>query len=411
MCFRAKDGNAGTFGVHAAPLERIPSLASMTDPTDTLVLPSRTGLQLRHKVVMISFVLLVVIPTALTAWYLWNRASDRYVSTVGFSVRTEEIGSAFQMLGGLAELSRASGSDTEVLYRFIQGQELVEAADTALDLRSLWAKGDPQRDPIFAYHAPGTIEDLVVYWRRMVKVYNDDSGLLDMHVQAFTPEDARLIASFIYDQSTEMINRLSAIAREDATRYAREELEQAEQRLAQARETLTRFRNQNQIVDPTASVQSQMGLLSSLQLQLAQTLIDQDILRQTALESDPRLIQLNRRVEVIETRIAEEREKLGMGTGQTAGSEVFADLVGEFERLSAEREFAEQSFTAARTAFESAVAEARRQSRYLAAHVRPTLAQAPEHPRRITILAVVAMFSFLSWAILVLAGYALRDRA
>lgn len=386
-------------------------MASITDSADSLAPPPSSGLQLRHIIVMVSFVLMVILPTIVSAWYLWTRAADRYVSTVGFSVRTEEVGSAFQLLGGLAELSRASGSDTEVLYRFIQSQELVELADKALDLRSLWSKGNPKRDPVFVFHAPGTIEELVTYWRRMVNVYNDDSGLLDMHVQAFTPEDAQLIASFILEQSTEMINRLSAIAREDTTRYAREELDLAELRLAQARETLTRFRNEKQIVDPSASVQSQMGLLSSLQLQLAQTLIDQDILRQTAPANDPRLIQLGRRIDVIEARLAEEREKLGIGTGATNGSAVFADLVGEFERLSAERDFAEQSYTAALTNFETAVAEARRQSRFLAAHVRPTLAESPEHPRRVTILSIVAAFSFLVWVILVLAGYALRDRA
>lgn len=389
-------------------------LASMTDSDDSLAPPPASRLRPRHIIVMISFVLMVLLPIILSAWYLLTRAADRYVSTTGFSVRTEEVGSAFQMLGGLAELSNASGSDTEVLYQFIQSQELVEATDTALDLRSLWSKGDPERDPVFVYETPGSIEDLVAYWQRMVKVYNDDSGLLEMHVQAFTPEDARRIARFIYDQSSEMINRLSAIARDDATRYAREELEQAEQRVTQAREALTRFRNQRQIVDPTASVQSQMGLLSSLQMQLADALIEQDILQQTAPPSDPRLRQLERRVAVIEARLADEREKLGIRTGGAGsgngGSEVFADLVGEFERLSAERDFAEQSYTAARTAFESAVAEARRQSRYLAAHIRPTLAEAPEHPRRGTIMAMVTAFSFLFWMIVVLAGYALRDR-
>lgn len=373
--------------------------------------PPRAGLQLRHVLVMGSFVALVVLPVVLSIWYLTTRAADRYVSTVGFSVRTEEISSAFQMLGGLAEMSGASGSDTEVLYRFIQSQELVEATDAALDLRNIWSKGNPDRDPIFVFQPPGTIEDLTDYWRRMVTVYNDGTGLLDLHVQAFTPEDAQRIADFIYDQSSEMINRLSAIAREDTTRYAREELEEAEARLAQARETITRFRNQNQIVDPSASVQSQMGLLSSLQLQLAQTLIDLDILRQTAPASDPRLVQFRRRVEVIETRIRDEREKMGMGAGHSAQAEVFADIVGEFERLAAERDFAEQSFTAARTAYETAVAEARRQSRYLAAHVRPTLAQSPEHPQTGTLITMVSGFSFLSWTILVLAGYALRDRA
>lgn len=382
----------------------------MTDTAQGLSAVPRARLQRRHKLVVLSFVLLVILPTVLAGWYLWTRATPRYVSTVGFSVRTEEAGSAIEMLGGIAELSGSSSSDPEILYNFIQSQELVRDIDERLDLRRLWAKGDPDRDPVFAYHPPGTIEDLVAYWQRMVKVYDDDSGLLELHVQAFTPEDAQRIAQEIYDESTAMINRLSTVARQDTTRYAREELDQAEERLSTARTALTQFRNQSQIVDPSASVQSQMGLLSSLQLQLAEALIDLDLVRQTAQSNDPRLSQLERRVSVIQERIEEERDKLGMGSQSQSRTEAFADLLGTYEQLSAERDFAQESYTAARAAYDAAVAEARRQNRYLAAHIRPTLAEAPAAPKRTTLLALTALFSFLSWAILVLAAYALRDR-
>ena len=364
----------------------------------------------RHGLVGLSFLLMVLLPPLVAGWYLWTRAADRYTSTVGVSVRTEETNSALEMLGGIAELSGSSSTDTEILYKFIQSQELVRRADLALDLRGLWAKGNPALDPVFVYTPPGTIEDLVDYWSRMVKVYNDDTGLLELHVQAFTPEDAQRIAQFVFDESAEMINRLTAIARDDATSYAREELDQSQEALKTAREAMTRFRNRTQIVDPTASVQSQMGLLSSLQLQLAETLINLDILRQTAAANDPRITQAERRVEVIENRMVEEREKLGLGAEDVAASTVFADLVGEFERLNVEREFAEQSYTAARAAYDAALAEARRKSRYLAAHIRPTLAEAPEHPRRLMLTFLTGMFAFLIWAILVLAFYAVRDR-
>ena len=56
------------------------------------------------------------------------------------------------------------------------------------------------------------------------------------------------------------------------------------------------------------------------------------------------------------------------------------------------------------------MAEARRQSRYLAAHVSPTLPERPELPQKLTLLGLVALFSFLIWAMIVLTGYALRDR-
>ena len=58
----------------------------------------------------------------------------------------------------------------------------------------------------------------------------------------------------------------------------------------------------------------------------------------------------------------------------------------------------------------AAQADARRQTRYLAAHVRPTLAERAEYPQRGVILWFVALFLFLTWAILVLVAYALRDR-
>ncbi len=385
-------------------------MSAAQDQTLTSVPPARV--RPRHWLVAASFVLMVLLPLAVIAWYLWERAADRYVSYAAFSVRTEETSPAIELLGGITALSGSSSSDPEILYQFIQSQELVRRIDDKLDLRALWAKGDPRRDPIFAYHPPGTIEDLLAYWQRMVKVYNDSgNGLLDLQVQAFTPEDAQLIATEIYEESTRMINRLSAIARADATRYAREELERAVEQLKQARETLTRFRNQNQIIDPDASIRSQMGLLSSLELQLAQTLIDLNTLRQTTTDRDPRIAAAERRVEVIRKMIADEREKIGLGNADDDGTNTaFADLVGEYERLTVDREFAEQSYTAARAAYDAAVAEAQRKTRYLAAHVRPTLAEAPEHPRRLTLLLVSGLFLFLFWAIVVLAAYALRDR-
>ena len=109
------------------------------------------------------------------------------------------------------------------------------------------------------------------------------------------------------------------------------------------------------------------------------------------------------------SRITEEKKKLGIGD-QSGESQAFATLVGEFERLSVDREFAETTYTAALASFDSAQAEARRQTRYLAAHVRPTLAEQAEYPKRLTLLGLIALFAFLSWSILVLVAYSLRDR-
>ncbi len=381
----------------------------------------RAYLHLRHWLTLASFLVLVLAPTGGTVWYLWERAADQYASYTGFSVRREEgAASAAGLLGGLAQLAGSGPSpDADILYQLLQSQQFVAGIDEALDLRAMWSLPGLSRetgDPVFAFDPGGSLEDLVDYWRRMVRVsYDAGSGLIEVRALAFRPGDANAITGAIIERSSVVINDLNAIAREDAIRYSRDELDVAVERLKEAREALTRFRNRNQLVDPAIDLQAQSGLIGTLQAQLAEALIEADLLRGAASSGfDPRLAQIERRIEVIEARIADERTRLGLGGNEAAngapGSEAFADLVGEYERLQVEQEFARQSYVAAMAAHDAARAEARRQSRYLAAHILPTTAETARFPQRTVIAGLVALFAFLAWSILVLVVWSLRDR-
>ncbi|NAZ38178.1 sugar transporter [Rubellimicrobium sp. CFH 75288] len=366
----------------------------------------------RHWGLLLAFVLMVIVPVATSVWYLETRAAPQYASRLGFSVRSEEIASASDFLGGLGSglgLGSSGGRDSDILYEFVRSQEIVELVDRRLDLRSLWSR-HVEEDPVFGLDPDGTIEDLTAYWRRMVRVaYDASSGLMEITVLAFAPEDARAVAEAIREESTLRINELVQTARADAMIYASEDLDRAIERLKEAREALTAFRIENQLVDITADIQGQMGLLNTLQAQLASALIDLDMLRQTAPATDPRVTQAEARIQVIEARIEEERRKFGPGAAG-AGGRSLAATVAEFERLSVDREYAEATYTAALSAYDLARAEANRRSRYLAAYVRPTLAERAEYPQRLLLIGLVTLFSFLAWAIGSLAIYALRDR-
>lgn len=394
----------------------MPDTARNSPPEQAATVPVRppagpARMHLRHRNLGISFLAAVFLPLLCAGFYLYVVAADQYASYLGFSVRTEEKSSAIELLGGITELSGSSSSDTDILYAYLTSQELVRLIDQAVDLRAIWSRVPPGRDPVFAYDTTGTIEDLVAHWQRKVTVVHDSTtGMIDIRVLAFDPEDARAIARALFDQCSDMINALSEAAREDAIRYAREELDASVARLKQARQALTSFRNRTQIVDPTIDTQNQMGLLITLQEQLASALIELDLLRDTTLIStDARISQAEKRVGVIEARIEAERSKLGIGASG-GGDEAFADLVGEYEGLMVDREFAELSYTSALAAYDLALAEARRQSRYLAAHIRPTLAERAEYPERGKLMLLVAMALVFAWSILVLLYYSLRDR-
>jgi capsular polysaccharide transport system permease protein len=361
----------------------------------------------RHMVLLLIFLLWVVVPMAVSVWYLYAVAKDQYASHVGFSVRTEEVGSAIELLGGITELSGSSSSDTDILYEFIQSQQLVRSVNEQLDLVSIYSRPD---DPVFSLGEDARIEALSHYWERMVKIFYDrGSGLIEIRVRAFDPADAQAIASVVFSESSTMINQLSAIARADATRYAEEELAQAEERLKIANRELTAFRNRTQIVDPSADSQGQMGLLNSLQAQLAKAIIEHELLLQTSSRKDPRVVQEQRRIEVIQQQIHAERQRFG-GQGLTGGVNPFSKLLEEYQALELDRQFAEKSYLSALATRDAAITEAQRKSRYLATHIKPTLAETAEYPRRMMLLALMAGFLFVSWSIMVMVYYSLRDR-
>ena len=363
----------------------------------------------RHNALIVGFVVLVLVPWALTTAYLYLRAADQYASTTGFAVRTEEMSSAFDILGGITQLGGSSSSDTDILYEFIQGQQLVADIDRALDLEAIYSR-HWATDPVFSLRPGATIEDLVDHWRRKVRIsYDPGTGLIELRVLAFERGEAQAIATAIFDASAEMINALSAIAREDATRYARQELAEAVERLKGAREAMSAFRSRTQIVDPQADLSGQMGLINNLQSQLAASLIELDLVRETAREGDPRISQSERRIDVIERRIAEERGKFSIGGAEAEGEDYVA-ILAEFDRLDVDLQFARSAYTAALAAFDEAQSEAQRKSRYLAAYVAPTLSESAEYPRRAVLSALAGLFLVLTWAILSLIFYSIRDR-
>lgn len=367
---------------------------------------SRMGL--RHHMILISFVLAVLVPFLVSAVYLWGRAADQYASTLGFSVHREELSSAISILSGISSISGSSSTDTDILYEYIFSQKLVEDIDKEMDLRAIWSKAP--EDFVFSYQSPGKIEDLVEYWSDMVSVhYNSSTRLIEVQVRAFDPVDAQAIATAIFDRSSGMINELNDIAAADAIRYTAEELERTEADLWLARQSMTNFRIKYQVVDPATEMVTASGLVAALEQQLSSALVDLDVLKGSASAEDPRIPVAERRIKVIENRISEERSKVTTSIAGQEG-EGYAAIVAEFESLSIDRLFAEEAHRAARAAHEIAKTEARRQSRYLAAHVQPTLAQSPRYPARMTNLMVVASFCFMLWAIAVLIYYSLRDR-
>ncbi len=365
----------------------------------------------RHWGLLFGMLILVVLPLIGVAGYMWGRAADQYASLVGFTVRSEESGSASDLIGGaLGSLGGGTGQkDTDILYEFIQSQGLVNRIQERFDIRALYSK-HWETDPVFAIAPDASAEDLLAYWTRMTTVsYDQSSGLIEMRVQAFEPKVAQDVANAMLEESQDLINTLNAQARADTIRYAQNDLEDSLNRLKSAREALTLFRTRTQIVDPQSDLEGRLGVVANLQQQLAQALIEQDLLLEQTSRDDPRLVQARRKIEVIRARIDQERANVSSGGATSAGDDSYPRLLAEYEGLQVDQEFAEQSYRAALTALDIARNNASRQSRYLATYIAPTFPQTAQYPRRLLTFGLAALFLMLFWSIVALVYYSIRD--
>jgi capsular polysaccharide transport system permease protein len=372
---------------------------------------ARATVRRRHRLTLYTFLLFVLLPVALLAGYLGSFAQDQYASEAGFSVRKEEGGGSVDMIGGLTQLTGSASTDAEILYDYIRSPDLVADIDRDLDLYGIYSRNYDD-DPLFSLAENSTIEQKTDYWRRMVTVeYNEATGLIRLEVRAFTAEEAQAVGRAVIDYSSQMINRLSNAAREDATRYARAELEKAVEQLKTTRAAVTEFRSRTQIIDPLEDIKRQSLRLNNLEAQLTDAMIQLDTLRATVtVARSPQIEQTELRISIIQKQIEEERAKIGLGPDGNDANTGYAQRVAEYERLVVDREVAEERFRATTMLYSAAQAEADRKSRYLAAHVEPTLAEGALYPHVTLILLMTGGFLVLIWALMILIYYSIRDR-
>jgi capsular polysaccharide transport system permease protein len=327
-------------------------------------------------------------PTLVAIVYFGFFASDRYVSEARFVVKTAarpNIG------GGLASLLQMTGitraqDDTFAVQDFIMSRGAVAAMPDTVDLRKIYGRDDADRFTRYPnWYYGASEEELFRYLTGMIAVvYNPNTSISTLTVQAFTPQDAQTVALALLDMSETIINRINTRIRDDSVRLAADEVKNAEERVIAAQLAITTFRNREMMIDPARNSIIVTELVGRLSAELSETRAT--ITEMTASSPDnPQIASLSRRAAALEAQIVTERSRI------TTASDGLADKIAIYERLVIEKEFAARLLSLAIIALETSRTEARRQQLYLQRVVEPSLPDYPLKPERgFTIFAITA---------------------
>lgn len=366
--------------------------------------------QKRRRVLLWSFMLCVLLPLVIITYYYAFSATDRYGSTAGFSIRGIENSSGIDGLATITGLASAGSTtaDSYIVLKYLENRSLVEELDRELALRAIYS--NPTIDFFSRMDAEVAIEDFVDYWLgRIDTQFDPSSGIIEFTVQSFSSAHALQIAERTIQLTQELVNELSAKARQDSLRFAQAEVQLQEERLRSALEAIREFRTVEQSVDPMATAALDIQLLANLEARLIDIHAKIAVQREALDEGAPSLVSLRRRAEALDTQIVKRRAEISGRLGRDIDTSAITAQLTQFETLDVERRFAEQSYASALNSLEQARRDADRQQRYLAVHLHPQTAEISEHPKRLRNSLLAAFVLFAVWGIGALIAYSVRD--
>jgi capsular polysaccharide transport system permease protein len=337
------------------------------------------------------YLLLAVLPTLLTALYLYVFAAGQYASEARFLVRGKQAsqGSSLGDMLGAAGF-KTTGEEALTVRDFLQSRDALRELAKNIGLVDLYRR--PEADVLNRlWSADLPIEMLQLYHNSMSTVTIDStSGITTLKSRAFRPEDARLITEEQLRLAEQFVNQLSARAREETLRVARAELDRAEQRVVESQTAVTAWREREQAVDPARS--AQIGLEGIGSLEAALTLARAELQEKSSYmrPDNPQIATLRNRIASLQTEILQQRRRL------TLGGQALPAQLATYERLLLEREFADKQLGSATLSLETARLDAQRQQLFLARVVEPNLAEYAMYPRAwIIVLSVFVLLSLL----------------
>lgn len=364
----------------------------------------------RPSRLLVSLILCVVLPLIAATLYYAFFATDRYAARAGFSIRGIDTNAGIDGIGALTGLASTGSttSDSYIVLSYLGSRELLEAVDLELDLRGVYSSREV--DLLSRLDADATVEDFLEYWnRRIYTQFDPTSGIIEFEVQSFSPEHAQEMAAAVLRLTQTLVNELSANARRDALRFAREEVELQEARLRQALSAIRDFRASEQSVDPSASAALEIELIASLEARLIDVNARIAALRQTLDENAPSLTALRRNAEALAAQIVERREAIGSDVLGESGVSAVSQQLALYEELEVERSLAQQAYASALASLEQARRDADRQQRYLAIYLRPQAPQSAQYPRSLRDILILGFALVAAWGIGALMTYSVRD--
>ena len=212
-------------------------------------LNNKRGLHLFTK----AWFALLVVPFILFAFYQLVLAAPRFESRAQLIIQQPDgmatMDPSMALLSGLG-VGGNSTADTEIAKAYIHSQDMLNYLQQHSNLKAHYQE---HGDIFTGLSSNASSEDLLSYYIDHTTIeIDEDSGVLKILAQGFTPEFANTLTQAIVNRAEWYINSIGHQLADAQLKFIRLEHAKVEQRLRDAQKNTLAFQQKNNLLDPEA---------------------------------------------------------------------------------------------------------------------------------------------------------------
>ncbi|TGV05383.1 ABC transporter permease [Alcaligenaceae bacterium 429] len=335
---------------------------------------------------------IIVIPMLVAILYYVFLASNRYVSSSQVVVRQAESGSQAGIPGLallMSSIDPVSREETLYLREYVTSSDMLNYLDEKIQ----WAQHFEGRwnDPLFWLPKDATQEEKLEFYQRLVTAtYDEMTGLLNVEVQALTPEFSEETLQNILQQSENFVNEISRSIAKDQLAFAQGELKDAAERYEDSKAVMLEFQRSSNLLNAQATAESRAMVIAELEAEIVKEHAKLKSLLSTLSNSTPQVRAQQVRVRALEQQLAVEKQRL---VSAEVDGEKLNVVAAQYRRLEIDVGIAEEFYKTSMAVVENAKLEASKKIRSLVKVVQPNMPEDSIYPRRVYNL--IALFIIL----------------
>ena len=321
----------------------------------------------------------LIVPMIGSVAYYTSIASPGFASEVRFIVRSSTpFLSRDRYSGGALEPKEKIVQDSAILLNYLESPALIQDLQRSIDLRQVYGRDDI--DFVSRLPADATQDELLEYWKKHFSAdVNPKSGIIELEVTAYTPEEANKLVKLVLHLAEAQVNKLSAGMWDDLRTATERDVDAATKDVAELRGKLRDVQNQTGVFDVDLSAQSISTVLTAVEAKAAELRSRRDALSMSVSSKSPQLADLDRQIAAHEEQATSLRAQAAGASGGNTGN--LAEHSRLFDQLKLNLSLAESRLTSAIKDLEKVKLVSSLQLVYVDNFIEPTLPDENKYPR------------------------------